>query len=111
MVKTIDADQVPVCGLNDRYSGGAINALTGTPWLVDGLISRWCRRITGAGSPHFIRKLSVIGKDEGEEMPCRLFRRFQAINRTTNASSVKNCNFVCLFFEWGIDAAYLALFR
>ena len=60
---------------------------------------------------HIIRKLSVIGKDEGEEMPCRLFRRFQAINRTTNASSVKNCNFVCLFFEWGIDAAYLALFH
>ena len=44
-------------------------------------------------------------------MRCRLFRRFQAINRTTNASSVKNCNFVCLFFERGIDAAYLALFH
>ena len=65
----------------------------------------------GGQFPHIIRKLSVIGKDEGEEMPCRLFRRFQAINRTTNASSVKNCNFVCLFFEWGIDAAYLALFH
>ncbi|MBI0015505.1 hypothetical protein [Bartonella choladocola] len=50
MVKTIYGDQVPVRGLNDRYSGGAINALTGTPWLVDRLISRWCRQITGAGS-------------------------------------------------------------
>ncbi|AQT47735.1 hypothetical protein BBC0122_016330 [Bartonella choladocola] len=26
MVKAIDGDQVPVRGLNDRYSGGAINA-------------------------------------------------------------------------------------
>ena len=51
MVKTIYDDQVPVCGLNDRYSGGAINALTGTPRLVDRLMSRWCRQLTGAGSP------------------------------------------------------------